>query len=552
MSKYVRNDQYGINFIMRPEVCVEHTEQRHTYLVQGKGEEKRSFINDDKRHRNVLIEGENYHALKILGYTHAGKIDVIYVDPPYNTGNNDFVYNDDFAEEALDDEDGSEKPNYVDSEDPYRHSKWLSFMHRRLILARELLSERGVIFMSIDDNEFAQLKLLCDGIFGEKNFVANLIWQKKKHPGNDSKNIATVHEYVLMYAKNIDDFRANREMQNLEDDTTYRLEDQYVTKRGRHKTVQLDNGCIRYGESLDYGITAPDGTTIFPGGSPKQGNGVHTWRWSQTKVNWGLKNGFIIFKKMSDRWKVYYKQYQFVNNKDELIERSTVYNSFILDYPADNSDLKAVFEGAVPFSYAKPVALITYLLRIGSQKDSVILDFFAGSGTTGQAAAELNKEDGGTRQFILVTNNDKSDKLPQGISRQVTFPRLLQTMGEENLVSFRVEKRKKGGKSRFNNVEYLLDENKLLPMLKLQYNTFNVVENGEEKDGSKYSILTDHEGKFFLGVWDGGIGGIGRHEKRFKNKLNSYGKKNELLSCEFSFDDDEETYPCRYYDFMNR
>ncbi len=135
---------------------------------------------------NLLIEGDNYHSLSVLNYTHKGKIDLIYIDPPYNTGNHDFIYND----------------QYVDTEDGYRHSKWLSFMNNRLRLARDLLNESGVIFISIDDNEQAHLRILCDKIFGEKNFVANIIWQKKFSRSNDATYFSTMHDYILCYAKN--------------------------------------------------------------------------------------------------------------------------------------------------------------------------------------------------------------------------------------------------------------------------------------------------------------------------------------------------------------
>ena len=466
--------KYGLKFERKEEACVELLKTHHIYLEN----DKRSFQRSD-RHYNILIEGENYQALKILSYTHAGKVDVIYIDPPYNTGNKDFVYNDSF----------------VDSEDDFRHSKWLSFMEKRLKLAHELMSERGVIFISIDDNEQASLKLLCDDVFGHQNFIANMIWQKKKQPGNDSKYIAVVHEYVLVYTKNKEQVLLNKEEQGEEQDASYKLEDEYVASRGKYKTVQLDNGCIRYSDSLDYRIDSPDETPIYPGGNQKQGNGVWTWRWSVDKVKWGIENGFIVFKKASNKWKVYYKQYQYVNNKDEKIERLNVYKSLLLDCPADNSDLKDAFDGDVPFSYAKPVALIKQLLSIGSQKDSIILDFFAGSGTTGQATAELNLEDHGTRQFILVTNNDKSDKLPKGICEQVTFPRLEKTIGNENLKVFKIATSKK--KEGFvNQIAQLEVGDILVPILCLAHNTFTQI----EKD--KHSIVfANHAQDTHLGIY---------------------------------------------------
>src|ERR1700678_3562796 len=182
--------EYGLKFENKIENCVERMKNNHIFLTENT---KLSLAQDPKLPHNLLIEGENYSALKILSYTHAGKVDVIYIDPPYNTGNEDFVYNDKF----------------VDQEDTFRHSKWLSFMSKRLELACDLLSERGVIFISIDDNEFAQLKMLCDQIFGDKNYVCNFTWQTKQAArGVPPRNMLIMNtEYVLCYCKSNDYFR---------------------------------------------------------------------------------------------------------------------------------------------------------------------------------------------------------------------------------------------------------------------------------------------------------------------------------------------------------
>lgn len=176
---------YGLVWEDKPEQFEKDAENA-VPVLKPKGGKFKDINLDPKTDHNVLIEGDNYHALSVLSYTHRGKIDVIYIDPPYNTGNNDFLYND----------------SYVEKDDVYRHSKWLSFMAKRLELARELLSDSGVMFLSIDDNEQAQIRILCDKLFSESNLLAQMIWKSKPQGGNDNQHIVTEHEYVLAYAKN--------------------------------------------------------------------------------------------------------------------------------------------------------------------------------------------------------------------------------------------------------------------------------------------------------------------------------------------------------------
>lgn len=215
---------------------------------------------DNNIPNHILIEGDNLEALTTLAYTHEGKIDVIYIDPPYNTGNKDFIYND----------------SYVDSEDSYRHSKWLSFMSRRLRIAKKLLSDRGVIFISIDDNEQANLKLLCDGIFGAKNFISQFIWKKKQGGGNDSGNVVTEHEYIIFYGRSSNSFVGL--------DKNYELDDKlypFSDNRGEYGLVTLDKASIQISQSLIYEITYPDGTKYYP----RIVKGKQScWRWGKSKV----------------------------------------------------------------------------------------------------------------------------------------------------------------------------------------------------------------------------------------------------------------------------
>lgn len=353
---------------------------------------------------NFLLEGDNLHSLKLLEKTHRGKIDVIYIDPPYNTGSKDFIYND-----AI-----------VDNNDCFKHSKWLSFMTERLYIARDLLNDTGIIMISINDIELYQLKMLCDSIFGEANYLANIIWQST--PGsNTGLDIKTVTEYVLCYAKNKEKCKISS--RPVESDGKYNLQDEYVERRGKYVLNKLDRRMTgqHYSEALNYQIEMPDGTLLYPGGNTeKQPN--WNWRWSQKKVEWGKKRGFIVFKKTKETWSVYFKQYYKVDNNDEIIRRTLPYQNLIKDLDGANSargtqEVMTMF-GSKVFDYPKPLNLIKYLLQMHGSTGGIVLDFFAGSGTTAQAVLELNQENGLDRKFIVCTNNDNQ------ICEKVTYERI--------------------------------------------------------------------------------------------------------------------------------
>jgi adenine-specific DNA-methyltransferase len=341
----------------------------------------------------ILAEGENFNVLSALNLAMKsdagdGMIDIVYIDPPYNTGNEDFTYND----------------KAVLLEDGFRHPKWLNGMETRLTLARELMSDKALIFISIDDHEQAQLKLLCDSIFGEQNFVCMFVRKNKAGSGHDSTAVAVEFDYVICYAKDIQKARFNQLKVNTDDDPKYKLEDEYVKKRGKYYLRDLDYRGS-YSEGLDYPITTPDGTIIWSGGAFGRPN---TWRWSKSKFEWGKENGFIVFSKKKTGWKVYIKQYQFVDNNDEPYERSIPYRALIEFQNGEGSSEVSNILGKKYFSYPKPVSLIKYLIGLSAVKDPIILDFFAGSGTTAQAVVEMNNEDGGHRLCIVATNNEVS------------------------------------------------------------------------------------------------------------------------------------------------
>ena len=369
---------------------------------------------------NFLLEGDNLHSLYLLEKTHKEKIDVIYIDPPYNTGNNDFTYGDET----------------LSKEDEYKHSKWLSFMERRLRIAKQLLSEKGILAISIDDHEQAQLKMLCDDIFDEFNFIS-CIPRRTKSSGKTTNNISLNHDYLLVYEKKHNEAPIVGIKHN---DDGYKFEDEFVETRGKYKLNQtLDYDSLSYSSSLDYPIEY-NNEIIYPGGDyekyiqRKNGNFKRAdwaWRWSKDLFEFGLNNGFIVFKKgKNGKTRIYTKTYlnatieKCENNSYtvKVINRVKPLSSIELvssEYSNDiaKKELTNIFKNSI-FDYPKPTSLIKILMKIYNNKNAVILDFFAGSGTTAQAVLELNKEDNGNRQFILCTNNENN------ICEEITYQRL--------------------------------------------------------------------------------------------------------------------------------
>lgn len=408
LIKLLRSQKkYGLVWEDKPEDAEQRMVNEQPVLVEVP---ERAILSDDAEAPNhILIEGDNLEALTALSYTHAGKIDVIYIDPPYNTGNKDFIYNDSF----------------VDKEDGYRHSKWLSFMNKRLKIAKNLLSDKGVIFISIDDNEQAPLKLLCDEIFGERNFVAKFDWRKKTG-ANDAKDIAVITESILLYS-NSKVLAVEREIWNRDEGSRnmkrFKFSDEFVETRGKYYLDTLDRGGLQYSDSMNYGIEAPDGGMIYPNGRSEFVNDGWIWKWGKDKVKWGLENKFLEFvkskKSSGSKYTIKYKVYENVDNEGNIRKKvGRAFTNFILEpiNQQGNSELMALF-GEVPFSNPKPLGLLQYLLNTIVIKDVTILDFFAGSGTTLHATMQLNAEDGGHRQCILVTNNEN------GICENVTYER---------------------------------------------------------------------------------------------------------------------------------
>lgn len=400
-GEYIDNDfeKYKFEWKGKSE-CLRLAQKRSTGTLRPCKEKSVNF--DDTQ--NVYIEGDNLEVLKLLQTAYFNKIKMIYIDPPYNTGN-DFVYEDDFADPMARYKEVTQQTTKSNPETMGRyHTNWLNMMYPRLRLAANLLTDDGVIFISIDDKELFNLKKICDEIFGEENLVANMVWQST--PGsNTGTNIITVTEYILVYAKS----RANCTFNTIpiQDDSKYVLEDEYVEKRGRYILNKLDRRMTgpHYSEALNYPIEMPDGKMIYPGSNEEKSNENWNYRWSKSKVEWGIKNGFIVFKNVDGKWNAYFKQYFKVDNNDEPINRSLPYQNFVkLEQFNSTQGTKEImnFFGNKFFDYPKPSELIKYLVSICPHKDASILDFFSGSATTAHAVMQLNAEDGGNRKFICV------------------------------------------------------------------------------------------------------------------------------------------------------
>ena len=368
---------------------------------------------------NFLLEGDNLHSLKLLEKTNRGKVNIIYIDPPYNTGNKDFVYNDEF----------------VGREDLFRHSTWLSFMSERLRIAYKLLSKDGVIFVSIDDNEQAQLKLLMDEIFSEDNFIMCMPRITKKS-GKTTSAYAKNHDYILVYTKRDQDIFVMEE----HEDNAFKYADEYIEERGKYKLNQtLDYNSLSYSPSLDYPLEI-EGEVFYPGGSKElweeRQRGKHrradwAWRWSKKLFQFGYDNGFVVIKRKKDgSARIYTKTYlnakigknsngDFIIEHNKRVKATSSIEYIDNKYSNDNAkkDL-SIFGLGDKFDYSKPVELIKKLIKAYYKNNALVLDFFAGSGTTAQAVLELNKEDSGSRRFILCTNNENN------ICREVTYQRI--------------------------------------------------------------------------------------------------------------------------------
>lgn len=423
LEKDVNGKKYGLVFEEHREE-IDEVLDTHTPVLT---EDKDLFI-DNGGQMNFLIEGDNLASLKLLEKTHKNKIDLIYIDPPYNTGNKDFIYDDCF----------------VNSDDLFSHSKWISFMEVRLKIAKRLLKSDGVIFLSIGNTELSDLKLLCDEIFGEINCLS-VVPRLMKTGGNKGRFFSPNIDYVLVYAKN--QFLAKDFKGELDEEIVKKLYNKIETdgarKGERYRPFGLYQSSLDERPNQRYYIKCPDGTFVIPPGDtmprviadgekvlPNKGDGC--WRWSQERYLTEKNNGNILFTPSKSgvliqpdgsksKWNVYTKIW--LSNRKKEGQTPT---NFIEKYENRHS-AKELKDIGISFDFAKPTGLISYLFNLtGANKNAVCLDFFAGSGTTGHAVMKLNAEDGGNRKFILCTNNENN------ICREVTYERIKRVIDKEN------------------------------------------------------------------------------------------------------------------------
>lgn len=411
---------YGLNFVGR-----NYAKAKYAQKTEKEIRLNSAFSKNADTTQNLILKGDNLDSLKILKSHYSGQIKCIYIDPPYNTANEEFVYPDKFDKEEAEvlglanlSESDFERMDFS-FKTKKSHNGWLAFMYPRLLLARDLLSKDGLIFISIDDNEQANLKILCDEIFGEENFVSKFDWRKKTG-ANDAKDIAVVTESILLYAKNknytIENDIWARDESSI-NQKRYRLSDEFIEERGKYYLDTLDRGGLQYSDSMNFGIEAPDGGMIFPNGRSEFKNDGWIWKWGEKKVKWGIENKFLEFvksnKSSGSEYTIKYKVYKKVDNEGKIREKSGRVYSNLITEPINqqgNDDFASLFEGNTYFTNPKPIGLIQYFLKIIDNDTINVLDFFAGSGTTGQAVMQLNAEDGGTRKFILCQEDREIDK----------------------------------------------------------------------------------------------------------------------------------------------
>ncbi|HEM3467510.1 site-specific DNA-methyltransferase [Streptococcus suis] len=426
--KLLNRKKYGLVWEEHAELVEEEMKTRIPVFIED--ETRKIRANPEDKDYNFLLEGDNLHSLHLLEKTHAGRIDVIYIDPPYNTGNKDFKYNDKF----------------VDKTDGYAHSKWLSFMSKRLEIARRLLSDSGVIFISIDDNEQAQLKLLCDEVFGEKNFLSQFIVENNPKGRKNSNFTSVTSEYCLAYSKNREVAYFVENIPKSSSDMRLDEEGNYVHNSGRRVVVGKNNfnklvsnflsekhyslyfrkqdRAYRFIkeiniDELNYDLSEQGFIRYI---SHRDGEFVEN-TYTQNKLEELINDNVLDF---TDD-KIYEKNLRstiriknlLINRKYEaIIDNKKQIFEIDLKTTSAKQQLAQLFGGESPFDYPKNLGLIRLLLTLNKRKNMVVLDFFAGSGTTGHAVAQLNKEDGGNRKYILCTNNENY------ICEEVTYKRL--------------------------------------------------------------------------------------------------------------------------------
>lgn len=362
---------------------------------------------------NLLVEGDNLHALKALLPYYAGKVKCIFIDPPYNTGNEDWVYNDNVNAPEMKRWLGE----VVGRDDLSRHDKWICMIYPRVMMLYEFLREDGSFWITLDDTEVHHARLVLDEIFGASNFVANVIWEKSDSPRMDAVFFSTRHDHILVYAKDRNFWRPNRLIPSLEAISHYDKIDKdgrpYYLKPLRAMGGQGDTRIAR--PTLYFPLIAPDGTQVFP---IKQKGAEGAWRWNAEKVE--AEKDRIDWIKGRKGWSPYFRIYGDTNTGRPP---ETIWtHGEVGSNRTSKAEINDLFADSLSFDTPKPTKLIRRILQIATEKDSIVLDSFAGSGTTGHAVMELNKEDGGNRRFVLV-------EMERNIARDIAATRLRRVIG---------------------------------------------------------------------------------------------------------------------------
>lgn len=398
-----KRKKYGLIWEDKPEDVVLQCQENIPILKEVKN---RKIVSKDSLPTNILIEGDNYHSLSVLNYTHQEKVDLIYIDPPYNTGATDWRYNND----------------YIDENDQWRHSKWISFMRHRLRLARNLLSESGVIYCAIDHYELFGLGLLCDEIFGETNRLGVITVVHKPEGRQFANFFSPSNEFMLVYAKNKTEAKLNEVILDEDQKERFSEQDEYGNYRLKN-FIRLTDGKYSLKEN------APDGfypiyvskdlkkfslekTDGYVAVFPITDRGIErTWKTLGDTFLEKVRLGNIVSKKENGRIVVYEKL-----REDQVIKTHWARK----EYHSYHFGTKIIEEilGTKKFDFPKSLNLIIDIIKLSTKDNSIVLDFFAGSGTTGHAVLELNKQEGGNRKFILCTNNENK------ICEEVTYERI--------------------------------------------------------------------------------------------------------------------------------
>lgn len=446
----IKNEGYGLHFLGKSYARMLASLDTKTVITP---DEEHNAKDENKNSENIYITGDNLDALKHLLKSYIRKVKCIYIDPPYNTGKDDFVYKDNFnftvdelTERLSINEDEAQRILDLTKRGSASHSAWLTFMYPRLLLARDLLTDDGVIFISIDDNEQANLKLLCDEIFGEENFISQLIWEKVHTRKNSAINFSVSHDYIICYAKLnriLDDVKGfKRNLLPREDIKAYSNPDNDPNGPWKPDPIYANNPY-----NADYTIKKPNGVVL------KRPNGKY-WRYSEETINKAIKENKIIWGNNSSYPSI--KRY-LSEVADGLVPTTLFDRKFAGDNMKGTEEVNELFSSDKIFSYPKPTKLIERLIQIGSNSKDIVLDFFSGSATTAHAVMDLNAKDSGNRKYIMV---QLAEKIAENKPAYKAGYRTIDEIGRERIIraAKKIKEKNPGLKADIGFKHYVLNE----------------------------------------------------------------------------------------------